>query len=198
MPHVKESFDWFNDNAARLKKLARDPKTFLYVGVRHDMRSWWHDRLCKDLGIQSASALEIYGPNADVFERTVVDAAHQLRDDYKLVRRVIRGDVRQLNTLTRPGEFDVVFWDHGPEHVAEEDLRLATPMLQGMIGRMLIYCGPWGTWPQGPEGGNCDEEHKCVLHPQLMEELGMTETVTFNGYGQEHNGELVSIWVNNG
>ena len=179
MPHTQRAFEYMErDVTADLAVLA--PESLLYVGWRRGCSSWWDDTFRASLRIpQGRSAvIEIYEDN--------------YRDALRMVpMKVIHGDAREIERHVFPGEFDVIFWDHGPEHVPSSDLELCTKKLITFAGKALVYCCPWGRWPQGPEGGNVYETHYEVDDGMLVN-LGM-RVRRFGAPGQERNGELVAV-----
>lgn len=182
MPHVGKAFTWFEENIEEIGT----SESLLYVGVRHDMRSWWHDTLCRRLGAKRVGVIEIFSPNVADFERK------QWLGEYDLVNQIIKGDVRQVDKYVSPGEYDTIFFDHGPEHLEEKDLRETIEKMKNIFSK-IICCGPWGPWPQGPEDGNSHEAHVCVLDEELFRSMGFT-SVTINGWGVENEGEIISYW----
>lgn len=186
MPHTKRAFEALDKSIEGIKIEAKNPKSLLYIGWRSDASPWWHDKFCKELGIEKIAVLEIFPPNFQNLEREVAKGRYKVKP--------ILGDARQLNQYVAPEEYDVIFWDHGPEHVTLSDLQKATPMLGAMAGRMLLYCCPWGEWSQGPEGSNLDEEHKNYVTPEQLIPMGL-HVMTFGGSGQAAEGELIAVYV---
>jgi hypothetical protein len=184
MPHTQAMFDKIESLSSELREgLPPDP-SFLYVGWRHDTKPWWHDRLAKELlGAKEIGVLEIHPRNCSDLE-TQVWAGR-----YSDVQ-VYLGDVRRY--IGR--KWDVIFWDHGPEHCPPEDLPGAIENLLFPCQRLLMLCGPWGEWPQGAEDGNEHEEHRTVLVPDLVRSLAFDNVVTTGKAGQPGEGEIFS-WV---
>lgn len=187
MPHTKRMFDYIESNIDNFKKLLGEPpKSMLYVGWRHDCKPWWYDYLVPALGIERVGVIEIFQNNFDDLKRQVEIGRYSLTQ--------IRGNIMDAEQLISPGEYDLIFWDHGPEHVTLDDLKKITPVLFSLCGRGLLYCAPWGEWPQGCEDGNAFEEHLSSLRVEDLEELGMGVGCT--GFpGQKFEGELVSLMI---
>lgn len=181
MPHTKPAFE-FLDNFSPIIKAQCKPTSMLYVGWRHDGRPWWYDQFGPSLGITRYGILEIFPKNHSDFELLVWAGRYK--------SEAILGDVRKIDQLVIPGEWDIIFWDHGPEHVTWEDLRETTPRIFGVCGKMLLYACPWGAWPQGMEDGNEHEVHRNFVTEEQFQELGLT-TRTFGGPSQALEGELV-------
>lgn len=179
MPHTARAFQHMNTEVIPEIK-AMNPESLLYVGWRRDTNSWWDSHFRVEIGVpQSRSAvIEIFDDN--------YRAASSV-----LGRHVFHGDIREIEKHVFPGEFDIIFWDHGPEHVSNEDLEACTPKLFSFAGKALIYCCPWGLWPQGVEGGNVNEVHYEVGDDTLRR-LGMKVT-PLGGPGQDRNGELIGV-----
>ncbi len=184
MPHTKAAFSVVESMIPTIR--ASQPKSLLYIGWRHDASPWWYDIFCKHLGVERVAVLEIYQPNFSDFSAAVKTGRY--------VAKPILGDARKLSEIVGKGEYDVIFWDHGPEHVSFDDLQKATPMLHEMAGKLLLYACPWGEWKQEAEGGNLDEEHKNYVTVDQLVGLGMTVQTTGES-GQEKEGEIISfLW----
>jgi hypothetical protein len=156
----------------------------LYIGWRHDCSPWWHDHMGKELG-GPLGVLEIFPKNLDDLEREIWLGRYN-------VASIIAGDARDPASHIRKGYWDVIFWDHGPEHVTLEDLKIATPRLIDHAGKALVYCCPWGDWPQGEEDGNCHEVHRNSVTVEQLDSLGLFVT-SFARAGQQNEGELVGV-----
>jgi len=181
MPHTKRAFNWMEEHIDIFKKL--EPKSFLYVGHRVTKR-WWHEKFCAELGVERKGLVEIFPDNIAI-------AKMELKDDNI---EIIQNDVRCIDKFAVEGEWDIVFWDHGPEHCDEEDLDPATTILKQYVGKALIYCCPWGRWPQGILYENEWERHRTSVQPEMFERNGMT-TVTTGEETVAGEGELIGYWV---
>jgi hypothetical protein len=183
MPHTKRVFDYFEQSVIPLLQKA-GCRSMLYVGWRHDCKPWWHDYMAKQLG----------GPLGvlEIFPKNLADLEHAVWNGRYDVASVIAGDARHPDCALVKGFWDVIFWDHGPEHVTWEDLKLATPKLYDYAGKALLYCCPWGEWPQDEEDGNQYEVHRNFVTKEHMFELGMT-VKTFGEPGVKGEGELVAL-----
>lgn len=180
MPHVKPAFDFLESKAPEFKEKLQ-PRSLLYVGWRHDAKPWWYDSFGPALGIQKFGILEVFPKNHSDFEQLVWSGRYSAD--------AILGDVRRIDSLVKPREWDIIFWDHGPEHVTWEDLQACTPKIFSMCGKMLLYSAPWGEWPQGIEDNNEHEVHRNSVTVEQFKELGL-ETTTFGGPSQGLEGEL--------
>lgn len=184
MPHTADAFFTINKNIEWFKKRAGNPKSLLYIGWRHDCHPWWWQTFCPALGIEKIGVLEIFNPNFQDLQRRVETGRMNVRP--------ILGDARKIDEYVRAREYDVIFWDHGPEHVSLEDLNRITPLLFSTAGRMLLYCCPWGNWPQHADG-NPDEEHKNSVMDWHLTALGMDVVTTGHGPSQDQKGELIAF-----
>lgn len=179
MPHVWQAFEWLENNY----QLFSEYKSLIYVGHRHDTKMWWIDKFCKTLlKIEKIALIEIFQPN---FE----DAVKKL-SSHKVT--AFLGDVRLIDQFIQKGEYDIVFWDEGPEHVSLKEMRETTKKLK-KISNCIIYSVPWGHWPQSGEGGNATEEHQYDAEPKHFEKLGM-DVITFNQSGQNNSGAMIAYW----
>ncbi len=165
MPHTKRVFDEFEQHVIpRLKE--HGVKSMLYVGWRRDCKSWWHDYMAKELG-GPLGVLEIFPKNIADLEQAVWSGRYD-------VASVISGDARDPSSSVREGFWDVIFWDHGPEHVTLEELVECTPKLLQCAGKALLYCCPWGVWPQDAEDGNDNERHRNYVTKEHLLSLGFS------------------------
>lgn len=183
MPHTKVMFDHFEQSVIPLLKKA-GVQSMLYVGWRRDCKPWWHDYMAKELG-GKLGVLEIFPRNLADLEQAVWAGRYQ-------VDQMLAGDARYPEHVLVPGEWDVIFWDHGPEHVSAEDLKMATERLYRCAGKALLYCCPLGEWPQGMEDGNEFEIHRNSVTKEQFFDLGFT-IWTCGSPGQAGEGEIVGL-----
>jgi hypothetical protein len=190
MPHVKAAFDWFEKNVGKIRDDAVGASSLLYVGIRHDTSPWWLKDLCPRLGITRVGVVEIFPKNLSDFEQQFW--AGKYGESFSDVE-LISGDVREIDKLVNVGEYDIIFFDHGPEHLDPEDIDLVTRKLERIAGKLVLYSAPWGHWPQGEEDGNEHEVHRSNLIPDDFRRLGMN-VETVNSEGVENGGELIA-WM---
>lgn len=186
MPHLKAAFDVLDSKTEEIKKRLGEVNSLLYVGWRHDCHPWWYTKFCPALGVKKIDILEIFPPNFSHAENMA------WAGKFGVETNVILGDVTEF---VRPAlSYDVIFWDHGPEHVTFDQLIMTTESLSWM-SKLLIYACPWGEWPQGAEGGNIHEEHKMALEPHHLKSLGMDVcAVGKSGQIPGNEGELISMF----
>lgn len=184
MPHTKAAFDQLDNLTPTFRENAK-PKSLLYIGWRHDCKRWWYDTFAKQLGITDVGVLEI-------FEKNFGDLDHRVWcGEYDL--KLYLGDATKIDqTKIHPGQYDIIFWDHGPEHVSKEAFQAVTPLLTQYAGKMLLYCCPWGDWPQGEEDGNKFEVHQWSPTVQDFLDVGLT-VVSTGESGQAGEGELIGF-----
>ena len=187
MPHTKEAFKFLEGTIEEIRDVCA-PRSLLYIGWRSDANPWWYDKFCKDLNIERVSVLEIFRPNFLELERRVSSGRYQVRP--------ILGNVLDISKYAIPKEYDIIFWDHGPEHVIYNDLVKITPTLSHLANKLLLYCCPWGEWNQDAEGGNDWEQHRTHMTKDHLRNLGMTVN-TFNGIDQRNGGEIVAVKLSN-
>lgn len=186
MPHLKAAFDLIDGMTSTIKEMYR-PKSLLYVGWRHDCHPWWYKKFCPELGIEKIGILEIHPPNKQDADAKAWEGI------FGVETKVMLGDVLEFEKHISVGEYDVIFWDHGPEHVTLEQLRDVTPRLT-LSSKLLVYACPWGKWVQGPEGGNIHEEHKSYIEPEDLADLKMTVScVGSSGQNPGLEGELIAL-----
>lgn len=185
MPHTQRVFDALESLIPEIKKL--NAKSLLYVGWRHDCKPWWYDFFCANLSIEKVGVL-------DIFKRNINDLEIKAWEGRYTIKSYL-GDVRKINEIVGKKEYDIIFWDHGPEHVSADDLKVVTPLLAKHSGKMLLYSCPWGFWPQGAEGGNEHEVHRNYVTKEELLDLKMAVT-SFGKPDQSNEGELLA-WIIN-
>jgi len=84
---------------------------------------------------------------------------------------IIQADVRNVNKLLL-GNFDVVMWWHGPEHVEKDLLPDIFSELFKHTKKVLMLACPWGRYIQQAVRGNPYEVHRSHLYPEFFKELG--------------------------
>lgn len=179
MPHTKRAFDLVESLVPGVLERTGPLRSLLYVGWRHDTSPWWIERFAPSIGAERVGVLE-------GFEKNVQDLGRRgLKVDH-----VIHANVLAEGVVV-PGEWDIVFWDHGPEHVTIDELRAVTPKLMSAC-RVLLYACPWGDWPQGANDGNTLEVHRCQPTPDDFRAMGMeAHGLVCPG----PNGEVVALHV---
>ena len=127
------------------------PGTLLYVGAG----------ILRDTFLRQ---LMLAGREATVLEANATNAAyHRLSG-----QPVIHTDVRQLDGV---GKYDAVFWYHGPEHIAKDELPDVLAELESRADLVVLGC-PWGKYAQDAVGGNPYEIHRSALTPQDFQGWG--------------------------
>jgi hypothetical protein len=184
MPHTKRVFDALEEMIPLIRENSDNPKSLLYVGWRHDCKPWWYDTFCKELRIERVGVLEIFPKNISELEQQVWVGRYNLNP--------VLGDVRSIDQFIGHNTYDVIFWDHGPEHVSWDDLQKCTPLICQVAGRLVMYCCPEGEWPQGAEDGNEHEVHRNAVSKDMFEKLGFL-TKSFGRPGQQGEGELLGL-----
>lgn len=181
MPHVTEAFQWFQSNWRIFDSL--EAKSMLYVGWTRPTKAWWKDEFCDKLGITSRSIIDIFPANAQAARQTFSDIG------------VIEGDIAKLGDYVQKGEYDVIFWDHGPEHADEDKLPEILNLMKEYAAKLVVCACPWGSFPQSAIYGNVWEEHRFNVMP---EHFGDMQVVKINTVHQSDPcGELIAYWINN-
>jgi len=149
----------------------------LYVGARPDAHSWLSELY--EVG-HKISLLEVWPENAKA-----------MRSDNR-IRQVITGDVRNVVTalVLFIGIFDIVFWWHGPEHLAREEIGYILGQLECCASRLIVCACPWGVYPQGVHAGNPYETHLSYLYPESFLQLGYE--VRTDGEADKAGSEIVA------
>lgn len=190
MPHTKRAFDALENMIPEILRRTGGIESLLYVGWRHDCKPWWYDTFAQRLGVTEIAVLEIFPPNVSALEQKIWEGRYN-------ISRVYEGDVRNLSTLLGKNEYDLIFWDHGPEHVDCGSLGAITWDLQVLTKKAVIYSCPWGDWPQGIEDGNEHEVHRNSIEPEHLEDMQMS-VISTGTAGQVGEGELLGFYFKNG
>jgi hypothetical protein len=150
MPTVQSAFDYLTERGS---EIFGQCESMLYVGHRSDTHPWWHQVFAKKLGVTRIAVIDIDKSNLE-------SAGH-------ITKELYRGDIRQDDA---PRDFDIVFWDEGPEHLPKEVSLEVCKHLSEIHRRVLISC-PWGYQPQG-SGPNDIEFHHWGPMPEDFQAIG--------------------------
>jgi len=90
-----------------------------------------------------------------------------------------------------PGEYDLVFWCHGPEHVEYSKLMELLSELPKWAPNVWMAC-PWGVSKQGVLNDNVYEKHVSYLVPEDFENLGYEVSVSGR---RNRKGSNIVAWI---
>lgn len=155
--------------------LFNQPGSLLYIGARPDAHSWL-DELSR-AGHQITVG-EIWPENILGLEEAGYVTLGK-------IERLIRLDVREV---AEP--YDYIFWWHGPEHLAEDEIKLTLQNLEKNCRRLIALACPWGIYPQGPHNGNPYETHLTTIYPDFFERLGYS--IKTDGQPDQAGSEIVA------
>ena len=112
------------------KHLKPDSKV-LFVGTGFDDCQYndWPKLLQKVEPTVKCSYLEIFQPYIDKFSGR----------EYP----IIKGDVTKIDETIAKGDFDIVCWFHGPEHVDQSKLLSSFDKIFDVVNVAFIACAPW-------------------------------------------------------
>lgn len=134
-----------------------EPGTLLYIGA--SARRFQCGPELAEAG-RELTLLEIWPPYVELYQ------------EHTAVKHAIQGDVRQVEAGMLPHpHYDVAFWWHGPEHVAEAELPPTLARLEALSDLVVLSC-PWGEQPQGMSDGNPHQAHLTALYPEDLRWLG--------------------------
>lgn len=157
-----------------LPKLFAEPGTLLYIGARPDACAWLTE--LAEAGHQ-ITLLEIWEMNAKA-----------MHGDKRITNNhIIVGDVRQVDRMS--GHWDYIFWWHGPEHLAKDEIEPTLKALEAKARKLVIYACPWGVYEQAAHQGNSNETHLSYLYPGDLEGWGYEARV--DGKADEAGSEIV-------
>ncbi len=157
-----------------LPELFTEPGSLLYIGARIDAHSWLEELYKAGNQI---TVLEIWQPNLD-----------KLMNDWR-IRNLVHGNVTDIKDLF-VGSFDYIFWWHGPEHLAQNDILSALQNLESKTNKLIALACPWGWYPQGEHEGNPYEKHLSTLYPKFFEMLGYE--IKTDGVANQAGSEVVA------
>lgn len=147
-----------------LKPPFEEPGTLLYVGYRPDAHAWLDELLAAGNQI---TVLEVWPSNLENVDPRV---------------KAVCGDVRDMD-----GEWDHVWWWHGPEHVLQADFPKVLESVRAR--RLFAVAAPWGRYDQGAHAGNPHERHLWSVRQADLEALGFE--VRTDGKENELGSEIV-------
>ena len=133
-----------------LKNILKPEMNILYIGARDD--SPRHIELFKNCNV---TILEIFESNVVILRRAGFN--------------VIQGDVK---TFDPKGNYDIILWSHGPEHLHLEDIPVTLLRIEDYTSVAVVLMCPWGLYEQGEIDGNNNELHLSHLQPSTFEKLG--------------------------
>lgn len=139
-----------------LSTLFNNPGTLLYIGARLDAHSWLEEL------IQAGNKVVIL----EVWPENYNELA-----EYPGLEELVIGDVRKVDEIFI-GEFDYIFYWHGPEHLQYSEIEPTLTKLESKCNRLIALACPWGIYPQGAHKGNPYETHQCSLYPEFFLSLG--------------------------
>ena len=139
------------------------PGTLLYVGARIDACNWLSELA---LAGNLITLLEIERAHARAFV-----------GDSRVRGGVYTGDVRQLS-----GDYDYIFWWHGPQLVDRGEIVATVRNLERHTGQIVVLSSPWGYLPGG--------DNRWNIYPEHYEELGYEFAVS--GEPDEIGSEIVA------
>ena len=149
------------------------PRDILYIGARADSFDFG------DLFRQARCEITVL----EAFKENV----EHLRT-LPWLHQVIQADIDRFRSID---DYDLIFWWHGPEHIAEERLPYALSYLECCASEAVILGCPWGESEQGAIHDNPFEIHKSHLDYRLFESLGYdTECL---GYKDQPGSHITAI-----
>ena len=172
MDNIKNPYDKEDGNYIEFEQIINNfPKEFidgknkiaLYVGASCS-RAFLLDLLWS-LGYE-VDIIEIWEKNLDCIKK-----------DYRF-RNLIHGDVANESIY---GNYDVIFWYHGPEHVLEEQFKLIDEIFEKKAKLIILGC-PFENLSQGALDGNENERHVWSINVESLHKYGyITSQIARNG-----------------
>lgn len=182
MPHTKAVFDWLDENTSSILPV-NEIKTYLYVGWCKVTKDWWMTTFVDNIGAEKIGLLEAFEGNFKEFGNR--NPGHV---------EATCGNIKDFEKLYAKDQWDLVYWDHGPEHAESfEMLEDVTTILKKNV-KMILYACPWGDCPQEKLYGNDLEKHSVSVYEKHFTDMGM-EVKTFGKVDTHAAGELVAWWI---
>lgn len=104
--------------------------------------------------------------------------------------QVILGKVEEIEKFSLD-PFDVIFFWHGPEHLAQHQIEPTLKKLESISNYLVVLGMPFGKYEQGSEYGNPFETHLSSIYPPFLQQLGYhTETLG----KQDQQGSNIAAW----
>ena len=174
MPHNKIAFDWLESKV----DLFKPTSSMLYVGWRSRSSMWWLDSFAPSIDCSCVGLVEAHKGNFLQFNR-------EIRSKYL-------GRIEEVVKEFEVGEWDLLFWDHGPEHAeSETSLITATIEFKSIFNKILYAC-PWGHC-SNDASGNPHEKHGVTIYEETFKKMGLN-VITFNKPDSNAKGELIAWW----
>lgn len=156
--YIKRSFDvsslkkWEDNNEEfvcffnRFSNLIKDSSILLIgTGSTEIMFTEWPNIL-RGRGAKQITYLEIYGGYCNRFANR----------EYE----IIQGDVTEIDRYISAGNFDLICWFHGPEHISHEKMPTTFNKIKQMCNKGFVTICPFGSYYDGaPSQDNVYEDH---------------------------------------
>jgi len=123
----------------------------LDIGIMPYKDGAGHRKPLSDIGVVHYEAIEIYKPYVEKLRFAGLP--------------VQEGNVLTLHKLYEPDSFDIVLWNHGPEHLNNwKEIKIAVEQIALVARNWIIIGFPIGKDPVGEYNGNPYTAHKVVIN----------------------------------
>jgi len=153
--------------------------SILYVGAKVKKR-WPKGLEFLDIFYEAGfiiDILEVFEQNVTALKRVNKEGRAYINRDIGpgIFRDVFLGSAVDVEKIIPEGRtYDVVMFNHGPEHLASWEVVPTIEKLEKITSKLLILGCPWGIYRQGPVHGNDYEKHLSYLYPPMFKKLGFT------------------------
>ena len=168
----KETLDRCSEIKRKIDKMFEDSKTILMIGWRSDSDSTFVKHMLDREKVPTI--IEIFPKNLESVPTGITATCADIRD-YKVDKT-----------------YDMLLWQHGPEHVTKLDI-MKFFKEYGKMFKYIILESPNGPTQQGPMYGNPYEEHISSWTPTDYTDLGF-EYITYAG--QTNDAFILAYTVN--
>ena len=138
-----------NEYKKFITKLDKDEVSLLNIGQRHDSDWWWYKEIKEEVDKVTCDILDIWPANIDYLHSFNGQPDEGIHLNYN----PILGDVRTWEPIRR---YDLVIWNHGPEHLLVPDAVDAM--------KKLINVADWGVFVSCPDGSTMEQKRNLILY----------------------------------
>ena len=151
-------------------------KTILYVGAKVKKR-WPKGLEFLDIFYEAGFTIDVL----EIFQQNVIALRRMNKEGRKFInrpippgmfRRIYLGSVVDVDEKIKDKTYDVVMFNHGPEHLRSHEVIPTLAKLEKITDGVLIIGCPWGIYRQGSVHGNDHETHLSYLYPEMFIKLG--------------------------
>jgi hypothetical protein len=98
--------------------------------------------------------------------------------------KIIAGDIREIDNVITNGEFDLICWFHGPEHIKNEEMPQTFDKLRKLCGKGVVSICPFGSYYD--EDMICDNVYEIhIQHNMVVSDFDRVQNINFFTVGDK-------------